>query len=85
MAGVKADQFDVVVCEAPRSTVALTSRCVGSLRRSLLHGVRIHTFPEGEISELLVGLMGTINALRLKEIERKTRRGFQGGHTLRSA
>ena len=40
--------------------------------------VKIVTFAEGEISELHVGLKGTMNALFLKDLAQKTRRGLQG-------
>ena len=40
--------------------------------------VPIVTLAEGEISELHVGLKGTMNALFLKDLAQKTRRGLQG-------
>ncbi len=40
--------------------------------------VTIVTLAEGEISELHVGLKGTMNALFLKDLAQKTRRGLQG-------
>jgi site-specific DNA recombinase len=40
--------------------------------------VKIMTLAEGEISELHVGLKGTMNALFLKDLAQKTRRGLQG-------
>ena len=42
------------------------------------HGVRLMTLAEGEISELHVGLKGTMNALFLKDLAMKTRRGLEG-------
>ncbi len=41
-------------------------------------GVQIVTLAEGEISELHVGLKGTMNALFLKDLAAKTHRGLQG-------
>jgi hypothetical protein len=41
-------------------------------------GVPIVTLAEGEISELHVGLKGTMNALTLKDIAEKTHRGMSG-------
>jgi len=41
-------------------------------------GVQIVTLAEGEISELHVGLKGTMNALFLKDLADKTRRGLPG-------
>ena len=48
-----------------------------SSRRSFA-GVRIVTLAEGEISELHVGLKGTMGALYLKDLADKTRRGLEG-------
>jgi site-specific DNA recombinase len=41
-------------------------------------GVPIVTLAEGEISELHVGLKGTMNALFLKDLAAKTHRGLRG-------
>jgi site-specific DNA recombinase len=41
-------------------------------------GVRIVTLAEGEISELHIGLKGTMGALYLKDLAAKTRRGLEG-------
>lgn len=41
-------------------------------------GVRIITLAEGEISELHIGLKGTMGALYLKDLADKTRRGEAG-------
>jgi hypothetical protein len=41
-------------------------------------GVQIVTLAEGEISELHVGLKGTMNALFLKDLAKKTHRGLRG-------
>ncbi|AQR61860.1 hypothetical protein BZG35_09505 [Brevundimonas sp. LM2] len=78
MAGAETGEFDLVICEAldrlPRSQadVAITFE---DLR---FHSVDICTIAEGKVSELHVGLKGTMNALQLQEISRKTRRGLQG-------
>jgi site-specific DNA recombinase len=41
-------------------------------------GVRLWTVAEGQITELHVGLKGTMNALYLKDLADKTRRGLRG-------
>ena len=41
-------------------------------------GVKLVTLAEGEISELHVGLKGTMNALFLKDLAKKTHRGLRG-------
>ena len=45
---------------------------------SAFRGVRLVTLAEGEISELHVGLKGTMNALFLKDLAAKTHRGLRG-------
>jgi site-specific DNA recombinase len=50
----------------------------GVFKRLHFADVKIVTLAEGEISELHVGLKGTMNALFLKDLAQKTRRGLQG-------
>ncbi|WP_223880951.1 recombinase family protein [Roseococcus microcysteis] len=45
----------------------------------IIRGCRIITLSEGEVSELHVGLKGTMGALYLKDLADKTRRGLEGG------
>ncbi|WP_413992221.1 recombinase family protein [Labrys okinawensis] len=40
--------------------------------------VKLHTLSEGEVSRLHVGVKGTMNALLLKDLADKTRRGQRG-------
>ncbi len=47
-------------------------------KRMLYADVKMFTLSEGEISELHVGLKGTMNALFLKDLADKTRRGQRG-------
>ncbi|GLK82855.1 hypothetical protein GCM10017653_09240 [Ancylobacter defluvii] len=47
-------------------------------KRMRFAGVRLVTLSEGEISELHVGLKGTMNALFLKDLALKTNRGIRG-------
>ena len=47
-------------------------------KRLRFAGVPIVTLSEGEISELHVGLKGTMNALFLKDLAAKTHRGIRG-------
>jgi site-specific DNA recombinase len=41
-------------------------------------GVKLVTLADGEINELHIGLKGTMNALYLKDLAQKTRRGLEG-------
>ena len=70
--------FDIVVAEA-LDRVSRDQADVAALFKHLqFAGVMIVTLAEGEISELHVGLKGTMNALFLKDLAAKTRRGLRG-------
>ena len=74
----QADRFDVVLAEA-LDRVSRDQADVAILYKHLkFAGVRIVTLAEGEISELHVGLKGTMNALFLKDLAAKTHRGLRG-------
>jgi DNA invertase Pin-like site-specific DNA recombinase len=47
-------------------------------KRLSFAGVRIVTIAEDEVTDLHVGLKGTMNALYLKDLAQKTRRGLEG-------
>mgnify|MGYP003150535940 FL=1 len=71
-------KFDMVLAEA-LDRVSRDQADVATLFKHLkFAGVRIVTLAEGEISELHVGLKGTMNALFLKDLADKTRRGLRG-------
>jgi site-specific DNA recombinase len=71
-------QFDVVLAEA-LDRVSRDQADVATLFKHLrFAGVPIITLAEGEISELHVGLKGTMNALLLKDLAAKTHRGLRG-------
>ena len=74
----QAGAFDVVVAEA-LDRVSRDQADVATLFKHLTFaGVSIVTLAEGEISELHVGLKGTMNALFLKDLADKTHRGIRG-------
>ncbi len=71
-------KFEVVLAEA-LDRVSRDQADVATLFKHLrFAGVRIVTLSEGEISELHVGLKGTMNALFLKDLAAKTHRGLRG-------
>jgi DNA invertase Pin-like site-specific DNA recombinase len=71
-------KFDIVVAEA-LDRVSRDQADVATLFKHLrFAGVQIVTLAEGEISELHVGLKGTMNALFLKDLAAKTHRGLRG-------
>ena len=70
--------FDVVLAEA-LDRVSRDQADVATLFKHLrFAGVPLITLAEGEISELHVGLKGTMNALFLKDLAAKTHRGLRG-------
>jgi hypothetical protein len=50
----------------------------GVFKRMAFAGVKIITLSEDEITHLHVGLKGTMDALFLKDLADKTRRGLRG-------
>src|SRR5215469_12284243 len=71
-------QFDIVVAEALDRLSRDQEDIAGLFKRLRFAGIRLFTLAEGEITELHVGLKGTMNALFLKDLADKTRRGLEG-------
>src|SRR5215470_9464652 len=71
-------EFDVVVAEA-LDRLSRDQEDVAALYKHLSFAdVKLLTIAEGEITELHVGLKGTMNALFLKDLGQKVRRGLEG-------
>ena len=74
----RAGAFDVVVAEA-LDRISRDQEDVASCFKILsFANAKIHTISEGLITELHVGLKGTMNALFLKDLAQKTHRGLEG-------
>src|SRR5258708_38358749 len=74
----RAGSFEIVVSEA-LDRLSRDQEDVAALYKHLsFAGVTMVTLAEGEISELHVGLKGTMNALFLKDLAKKTWRGLEG-------
>ncbi len=74
----RSQAFDVVIAEA-LDRLSRDQADVATLYKLLtFQGIKLVTLAEGEISELHVGLKGTMNALFLKDLAIKTRRGLEG-------
>ena len=71
-------KFDLIIAEALDRLSRDQADVATLYKRLSFHGVRIVTLAEGEISELHVGLKGTMNQLFLKDLAAKTRRGLRG-------
>ena len=70
--------FDVVLAEALDRLSRDQEDVAGLYKQLSFAGVRLFTLAEGEVSELHVGLKGTMNALFLKDLAQKVRRGLEG-------
>lgn len=78
LAAAREGGFDVVLAEA-LDRLSRDQEDIAALHKRLrFAGIRIVTLAEGEISELHVGLKGTMNALFLKDLAAKTHRGLRG-------
>ncbi|MFW8695967.1 recombinase family protein, partial [Mesorhizobium japonicum] len=74
----QARQFDIVMAEA-LDRISRDQADIATLFKHMqFAGIPIVTLAEGEISELHVGLKGTMNALFLKGLAKKTHRGLRG-------
>ncbi|MEM1150143.1 MAG: recombinase family protein [Pseudomonadota bacterium] len=73
-----AGKFDTVYAEALDRLSRDQEDIAAIYKRLSFAGVSMMTLSEGEISELHIGLKGTMNALFLKDLADKTRRGLRG-------
>ncbi|MCG4253720.1 recombinase family protein [Acetobacter senegalensis] len=73
-----AGHFQILLTEAMDRLSRDQEDIAGLFKRMLFANVKIVTLSEGEITPLHIGLTGTMNALYLKELANKTRRGLRG-------
>ncbi len=78
LADARNGRFDLVVAEALDRVSRDQEDVAGIYKRLNYADVALMTLAEGEISELHIGLKGTMNALFLKDLAQKTRRGQRG-------
>ncbi|RNC97161.1 MAG: recombinase family protein [Oricola sp.] len=71
-------RFGMVLAESLDRISRDQEDIAGVYKRMTFAGVKMITVSEGEISELHVGLKGTMGALYLKDLADKTRRGLRG-------
>ncbi|RVH62715.1 recombinase family protein [Sinorhizobium meliloti] len=71
-------RFDVILTESLDRLSRDQEDIAGFYKRMRFAGVSIVTLSEGEVSELHIGLKGTMSALYLKDLAEKTRRGLRG-------
>lgn len=78
MAEALRGNVDVVLAEALDRFSRDQEDTAGLFKRLTFAGVSIVTLAEGDITFLHIGLKGTMNAMFLKELADKTRRGLRG-------
>jgi len=78
LSDAQAGRFDMVLSEALDRISRDQEDVAGVFKRLRFAAIAIVTLAEGEISELHVGLKGTMNALFLKDLAMKTHRGIRG-------
>lgn len=78
LTAMRSGQIDVVLSESLDRLSRDQEHVAAFHKAAQFAGVRIVTLSEGEISELHVGLKGTMGALYLKDLADKTRRGPEG-------
>ncbi|WP_338045769.1 recombinase family protein [Parasedimentitalea marina] len=78
MQDAAAGDFSIVMSEALDRISRDQEDIAAVLKRLSFAGIQICTLSEGEISQLHIGLKGTMNALFLKDLANKTRRGLRG-------
>ncbi|MFZ2137520.1 MAG: recombinase family protein, partial [Xanthobacteraceae bacterium] len=78
LAGARNREFDIVLAEALDRISRDQEHVASFFKQMRFAGIRVFTLAEGEIGELHVGLKGTMNALFLKDLAEKTRRGLRG-------
>jgi site-specific DNA recombinase len=71
-------KFDIVLAEAMDRISRNQEHIAGFFKQVSFAGVRMVTLADGDISELHIGLKGTMSALFLKDLAQKTHRGLEG-------
>jgi site-specific DNA recombinase len=78
LADASAEKIDVLVTESLDRLSRSQADIAALYERLCFLGVRIETLADGQVSEIHVGLEGTMSALFLKDLAQKTRRGQMG-------
>ncbi len=78
LADARSRRFDVVVAESIDRISRDQEHIAAFHKQMTFLGVPVLTVAEGPISELHIGLKGTMSALYLKDLAQKTHRGLEG-------
>jgi len=71
-------RFDVVLSEGLDRLSRDQADIADLYKNMIFQGVKLFTLAEGEVNELHIGLKGTMNALFLKDLAQKNKRGMEG-------
>ena len=74
----RAGRFDVILAEALDRLSRDLEHIANFHKQTSFAGVQVVTIAEGDISELHIGLKGTMSALFLRDLAQKTHRGLEG-------
>jgi site-specific DNA recombinase len=78
LSAIRSGAVDVVLSESLDRISRDQEHIAGFYKQASFARTRIITLSEGEISELHIGLKGTMGALYLKDLAQKTHRGLEG-------
>lgn len=78
MAALRGGRIDFVLAESLDRFSRDQEHIAGFYKQVIYAGAKIITLAEGDVSELHVGLKGTMGALYLRDLAQKTRRGLEG-------
>lgn len=78
MQDAQSGKFDLILAESLDRLSRDQEDIAGIYKRLRFAGVAMLTLSEGPVSELHIGLKGTMGALYLKDLADKTRRGLRG-------
>ncbi len=78
LADARQRPFEVVVAEGLDRISRDQEHIAAFYKQMSLAGISVVTVAEGEISDLHIGLKGTMSSLFLKDLAQKTRRGLEG-------
>ncbi|WP_090757226.1 recombinase family protein [Paracoccus chinensis] len=71
-------RFDIVITEALDRLSRNQAHIATHYQNLSFAGVAVETLSEGSVNEMHIGLKGTMNAMLLRDLAAKTRRGLQG-------
>jgi site-specific DNA recombinase len=78
LTGIRNREFDVILTESVDRLSRSLEDCAHIYRRASHKKIRMVTIAEGEISEMHIGMKGTMGELYLKDLRQKTHRGLEG-------